>query len=339
MKAMALYGKEDIREIALNIPEPTGHSLILKIVACGICGSDLRMYFEGPTPRYKLPIVLGHEIVAQVDRKGDQVNDLSVGDLVTVAPIMPCMRCPACIRGEDNLCERGEVIGCTIAGGFSEYMYIPEQMVLSGGVVRIPQGINPLSATMTEILSCCYHAINLVNFHAGDRVLIIGDGPIGLTFLQLTRFMGASFVVTSGRRQYRRELAVRFGADDTIDAKAEGSLDKFKNTFDLVIIATSNESVVETAFEVARPGGNILLFSGYTYGTKIAIDPNKIHYREIQLHGSIDATIRDFNMSAKLLPNLKMADLISSQFKLSAIREGFAESRSANVSKVIVAPD
>jgi len=80
-------------------------------------------------------------------------------------------------------------------------------------------------------------------------------------------------------------------------------------------------------------------FSGYTYGTKIAIDPNKIHYREIQLHGSIDATIRDFNMSAKLLPNLKMADLISSQFKLSAIREGFIESRSANVSKVIVVPD
>jgi L-iditol 2-dehydrogenase len=339
MKAMALYGKEDIREIEMHIPEPTGHSLVLKIVACGICGSDLRMYFEGPTPRYKLPIVLGHEIVAKVDRVGENVSDLSAGDLVTVAPIMPCMRCPACIRGDDNLCERGEVIGCTIAGGFSEYMYIPDQMVLSGGVVRIPQGINPISATMTEILSCCYHAISLVNFHAGDRVLIIGDGPIGLTFLQLTKFMGASLVVTSGRRQIRRELATKFGADETIDAKEEGSLDKFKNAFDQVIIATSNEAVVETAFEVTRPGGNILLFSGYTYGTKISLDPNKIHYREIQLHGSIDATIRDFNMAAKLLPKLNMADLISSQVKLSSVRDGFVESRSANVSKVIVVPD
>jgi D-arabinose 1-dehydrogenase-like Zn-dependent alcohol dehydrogenase len=121
---MALYGKQDIREIDLNIPKPTGHSLVIKIMACGICGSDLRMYFEGPTPRYKLPIVLGHELVGKIDQIGEAEQDLAVGDIVTIAPIMPCMRCPACIRGEDNLCEQGEVIGCTVAGGFADYMYI-----------------------------------------------------------------------------------------------------------------------------------------------------------------------------------------------------------------------
>jgi L-iditol 2-dehydrogenase len=205
--------------------------------------------------------------------------------------------------------------------------------------VRVPQGVPYKAATMTEIMSCCYHAIGLSNFHAGDRVLIIGDGPIGLTFLQLTKFMGASFVVTSGRRQIRRELALKLGADEAVDAKVPDSLSKFKNAFDLVIIATSNEEVVVNAFELARPGGNVLLFSGYTYGTRISIDPNKVHYREIQLHGSIDATINDFNMAARLLPKLRMQDLITSEFKLSDIQNGFIESKSANVSKVIVVPD
>ena len=339
MKAMALFSKEDIREINQDLPELAGHDLIIKIQECGICGSDLRMYFEGPTPRYKLPIVLGHEIVGRVEQMGAQSVGFSVGDIVTVAPIMPCMRCPACVRGEDNLCENGEVIGCTIAGGFAEYMYIPEQMSLSGGVVHVPENIDPKSAVMTEILSCCYHAINLVNFEVGDRVLIIGDGPIGLTFLQLVKFMGASFVVTSGRRAYRRNISVKLGVDEAIDAKEPNSLSKFKDYFDLVIIATSNEEVVETAFNVARPGSSILLFSGYTYGTKIEIDPNKIHYREIQLHGSIDATIRDFNVAAKLLPKLKMGDLISKEFPLSRIKEGFHESKSSDVVKVIVVPD
>ena len=339
MRAMALFGKKDIREIDQDLPELAGHDLIIKIQQCGICGSDLRMYLEGPTPRYKLPIVLGHELVGKVEKMGSQSIGFSKGDIVTVAPIMPCMRCPACVRGEDNLCENGEVIGCTIAGGFADYMYIPEAMALSGGVVHVPESVDPKAATMTEILSCVYHAINLVNFSVGDRVLIIGDGPIGLTFLQLVKFMGASFVVTSGRRPYRRNISIKLGVDEAIDAKEDNSLSRFKGYFDLVIIATSNTEVVQTAFEVTRPGGSILLFSGYTYGTKIEIDPNKIHYREIQLHGSIDATIRDFNVAAKLLPKLKMGEMISEEFPLSKISEGFHAAKYSEVVKVVVAPD
>ena len=111
MKAMALFGKEDIREIPLILPEPKGQDLIIKIIACGLCGSDLRMYFNGPTPRYKTPIVLGHEIVGKITETGPLVDEFACGDIVTIAPIMPCKRCPACIEGNDNLCEKGEIIG------------------------------------------------------------------------------------------------------------------------------------------------------------------------------------------------------------------------------------
>jgi threonine dehydrogenase-like Zn-dependent dehydrogenase len=252
---------------------------------------------------------------------------------------MPCKRCPACIEGNDNLCEKGEVIGCTINGGFSEDMFIPEQMVLSGGVVKVPNQIDPLSGTLTEILACCYHGINLVNFKAGERALIIGDGPIGLTFVQLTKLMGASYVVTTGHRQIRKELSKKLGADEALDAMDISNLKSAKEFFNLVVVATSNTDVISDAIDLTKSGGHILLFSGYSYGTKIEIDPNKLHYREIQLHGSIDATIKDFYSSANLLPYLRMGELISKKAKLSKITDAFQDAKSGNVVKIVVSPD
>ena len=338
MKAMALYGQEDIRLLNLEVKKPQGNDLIIRIIACGVCGSDIRMFFKGPTPRYKLPVVLGHEISGEIIEIGPNVTGYSVGDIVSIAPIIPCMHCKACLRGDDHLCEFGDVIGCTVQGGFAEYMYIPEKMVFAGGVVKIPKGVNPVELTLAETLACCLHGIKLIPFSIGHRVLIIGDGPIGLSFLQLTKLMGASFVATSGRRLARRKLAEKLGADLAIDSKTMELSKVIDQPLDLIIIANSDTETIKEAFQLARPGGDILLFSGYPYGTKVEVDPNSIHYHELQIHGSIDATIKDFAKSVGLFPQLRMKELISESFALDNITDAFNYAKSGEVIKVVVAP-
>ncbi len=192
MKAALLYGQEDLRLEEIEMPPLEPFGLRIRILTCGICGSDQRMFFTGPTPRYINPVILGHEIAAVVTEVGKLVKGYSPGDIVTLAPLIPCMICPACSRGYDNLCQRAQVIGCTVHGGMAEYMTIPSQMVLAGGVIHLPGEVDLKAGALTELVGCALHALEGAGgVGPGDRVLIIGDGPIGLTFLQLAKLMGA----------------------------------------------------------------------------------------------------------------------------------------------------
>jgi len=338
MIAALLYGKEDIRIEEMRLPPMEAHGLLLKILACGICGSDVRMFFSGPTPRYANPIVLGHEVAGEVLETGSQVEGYPAGAIVTLAPLIPCARCPACSRGQDNLCEQSRVIGCTVHGGMAEYMMIPSQMVLAGGVIELPTGVNRRAGALTELVGCCLHGLREMGIRPGDRVLIIGDGPIGLTFLQLARLVGAGYIATTGRRPRRRALSAELGADEALDAGAVSLRQRFEQSLDLVIVAASSIDVTAEAVELVRPGGHLLLFSGYAHGTALSLDVNTVHYRELHLHGSIDCTVQDFKSAARLLPQLQMDKLITGTFGLERTVEAFHASRAPDAVKVIVEP-
>ena len=338
MRAAFLYGKEDIRVEEVELPSVEAHGLRIKVLACGICGSDARMYFTGPTPRYISPVILGHEVAGQVVEVGPQAEGYAPGDLVTLAPLIPCMRCPACSRGQDNLCQQAQVIGCTVHGGMAEFITVPSQMVLAGGVAKLPPAVSHRAGALTELLGCCLHGLLEIGVTLGDRMLVIGDGPIGLTFLQLARRMGAAYVATSGRRPPRRALAEELGADEALDAEAVDLQDKFGQSLDRVIVAAADIEVTARAASLLRPGGNLLLFSGYTYGTALPLDVNAVHYRELHIHGSIDCTIRDFRMAAQLLPQLQMEKLITASFPLEQVQEAFHASRNRDAIKVVIEP-
>jgi L-iditol 2-dehydrogenase len=338
MKAAFLYGQQDIRLEDVNPAPVEAYGLRIKVLSCGVCGSDARMFFTGPTPRYLHPVILGHELSGKVVEVGDQLEDFAVGDLVTLAPIVPCMRCPACSRGLDNLCQQAQVIGCTVHGGMAEYVSVPSQMVLAGGAVKLPRQADHRAAALTELVGCCLRGLYQMNITPGDKVLIIGDGPIGLTFVQLVRLMGAGYVVTSGRRSRRRELAVELGADEALNAQTVNLRERFEQSMDQVIIAAANIQVTAEAVELLRPGGSLLLFSGYTYGTALSLDVNSIHYRQLHIHGSIDCTVRDFRTAASLLPQLQMEKLISASFPLEKTVEAFLASKERDAVKVIIEP-
>jgi L-iditol 2-dehydrogenase len=337
VRAAFLHGKEDIRlaETEAAPLEPGG--LCLRVLTCGICGSDARVYFNGPSSRYLSPVLLGHELSAEIAEVGPGVEGFNVGDLVTVAPVIPCMACGPCLRGEDNLCENGGVLGCTIHGGMAEFLTLPGQMVRTGGIVKLPEGVGQRDAALTELVGCCLHGLDKVGLQAGESVLIIGDGPIGLTFLQLAREVGASYVATSGRRPQRRQLASELGADEALDATATDLKDHFDGrSLDRVIVAASNLDATRDAIEVVRPGGAVLLFAGYVPGSSLDLQLNDVHYRELSIHGSIDCTIEDFRRAVGLLPRLAMAELVSGAFPLDEIESAFWATRGPDAVKTVL---
>lgn len=338
MKAALLYAKEDLRIEEVDLPPVEPHGLLIKVLICGVCGSDARMFFTGPTPRYITPVILGHELSGQIVDVGSLVEDYAPGDLVTLAPIIPCMRCRACSRGQDNICKHAQVIGCNVHGGMSEYLSIPSQMVQVGGVVKLPPDIGHRGAALTELVGCCLHGLRQMRIEPGDRVMIIGDGPIGLIFLQLTRLLGAGYVATSGRRPRRRALAAELGADEALDARELDLKERFGKSLDRVIVATANVDAVADAVEIVRPGGDLLLFSGYPYGTNLNLDANTLHYRELHLHGSIDCTVRDFRNAVDLLPQLELDQFITATFPLDEVTDAFHATRERDAVKVMIEP-
>jgi L-iditol 2-dehydrogenase len=337
MQAALLYGKEDIRLESFDLPPLRGHDLLLRIRSCGICGSDNRMFFNGPTPRYINPVILGHEICAEVAQVGPEVEDYVPGELVGLAPIIPCMHCKPCSSGQDNICETAKVIGCNVHGGMAEYIHVPSQMVQVGGVVKVPEGIQPREAALAELVGCCLHGLRQVGLEAGERLLIIGGGPIGMTFVQLARLMGAR-VVSSELQERRRQLALELGADEAVDPSATDLTARYPYAFDRVIVATASVPATQQTFSLVRTGGSLLFFSGYLKGSTMELQLNDIHYRELHIHGSIDCTIMDYQNAISLLPQLKMGKLVTGAYPLSQTVEAFYATRDPQAVKILIEP-
>ena len=337
MQAALLYGKEDIRLESFELPPLGGKDLRLRIRTCGICGSDIRMFFSGPTARYINPVVLGHEICGEVAQVGSEVDDYEPGDLVGLAPIIPCMHCATCASGQDNICETAKVIGCTVHGGMAQYIHIPAQMVQVGGVVKIPAGIPAREAALAELVGCCLHGLGQVGLEAGERVLVMGGGPIGMTFVQLARLAGAR-VTSSEPSEFRRQLALELGADEAVDPSTTDLKTAYGYGFDRVIVATASVSATKETFSLLRTGGSLLFFSGYLKGSAIELQLNDVHYRELHIHGSIDCTIKDYQKAVKLLPQLQMGKLVTSAYPLSQTVEGFYATRDPQVVKILIEP-
>ncbi len=337
MNAAYLYGKEDIRIEPMKPPEMEDHGLLIRILTCGICGSDSRVFFNGPSTRYTSPIILGHEICGEVSEIGQEVKEYSPGDLVGIAPTIPCMHCHACSQGQDNICDNAKVIGVNVHGAMAEYMYIPSQMVQVGGTVKLPEGINHREAALAELVGCCLHGLRQMGIEAGDQVLVIGGGPIGATFIQLAKLMGAK-VSSSEPLPRRREMALELGATEALDPTAIDLKEHFRYFFDRVIVATASVPATEQTFDLVRAGGSLLFFSGYLKGSTLDLQLNDVHYRELHIHGSIDCTIHDYQKAISLLPQIRMGDLITDIYSLGSIVEAFHKTRNPEAIKVVIEP-
>lgn len=286
MKAAVFYGKNDLRIEEIPIPEISADEVLIKVHACGICGTDLHI-FDGdegaaPTPA---GTVLGHEFSGEVIKIGELVKTVSVGDTVCVDPNKLCGYCDYCRGGIGHFCENIVGIGTTVNGGFEEYCRVPQSQVYP-----FPKSISFEKAAMAEPVACCLHGVDMCDISCGGTVLIIGGGMIGLIMLQLAKLRGASVVALSEPIKEKRVLAERLGADIVIDPFNEDLADKLKEhnvkRVGTVIESAGRLSAIEQAIQVAGNKSTVMMFGLTKPDETITVKPFEIFKKEITLKSS-----------------------------------------------------
>jgi D-arabinitol dehydrogenase (NADP+) len=302
---------------------------LIKVMACGICGTDIHILRGEYIGNY--PITPGHEFSGIIDEIGPEVTRLKAGDRIAVEPNISCDNCFNCLNNHQNFCEKWQALGVTLQGGMAHYVIAPGKAVFDIGDLPFESG------AFVEPLSCVLHGIEKVKINISDRVLILGAGPIGLLFLQMTRLQGAAYISVLDRQTSRLAAAVKFGADQT----AKNIKDLKENDFDVVIDATGVIALMGQTINYVRPGGKVLLFGVPPSGEKICFEAFKIFQKGITLLSSF-TSVRNTFQAISLLQSgqINVSELISHRLPLTEFSRGveLIEKGMDNVKKVIILP-
>ena len=344
MKAAFLVsaGEVDVREVP-DPPAPAG-GLVLQVEACGVCGSDLRRWKEGPPPGTE-GIIPGHELAGVVVDVGRNVTRYVLGDRLAVAPDVHCGLCYYCGRGMYNLCQDLRLVGVTpgYPGGMAEKMVLTDEILTNGIVHPMPPGLPFAKGALAEPCSSVLAAHHKAGTSLGDVVVIMGAGPIGCLHLAIAKARGA-VVVVSEPSEPRREMAARFQPDAVVDPFHDDLAARVRQLThglgaDIVVCANPVAATQTQAVEIVRKAGRVVLFGGLPKANPmVSLDANRIHYGEIQLvgafsyHPSFHEQALDFLDRGLIRSDL----LITHTFPLDRIREAFEVAASGHALKVIV---
>lgn len=294
MRALVWHGAGDLRLEDVAEPGPPGPSeAIVEVAYCGICGTDLHEYAEGPVmirpgphplTGEAPPLALGHELSGRVVAAGAD-STVAEGTRVTVDPCWRCGTCYWCQRGEYNICRSGGSVGLASAGALARYVRVP-----AAGLVPLPDGVDDRVAALTEPLSVGLHAVHRGGVSVGDSVLVHGFGPVGAAVALAARLAGARVVVVSEPSATRREWAERLGADvvldpSSVDVRAETYRLTGKVGPDIVFDCAGVPGLLAGIVDTARRGGRIVLV-GIGHG-HADITPNRVVLFERELVGSL----------------------------------------------------
>ncbi|NLK26251.1 MAG: alcohol dehydrogenase catalytic domain-containing protein [Euryarchaeota archaeon] len=325
MKAAVLSSPGELSIKEVEEPDcPSGGALI-KVEACAICPSDIKMAREGHRD-LSYPRILGHEVVGKVIQ-ADPALELPEGERIQVWPGLTCGTCPSCQTGRDNLCPEQGVLGFNRDGGFAQFMAVPAECARRG-VNIIPSGLPSREATLTEPLACCVHAQNLCDVGEDAAVLVIGAGPMGLLHTMLARSRGAHAVVVEPRED-RRKLALDIGAEEALEPSDNIEADTYaafgRRGADVAILATPAADV-PSLLRAMAPRGRICLFSGLPRANPVRpLDLNQIHYRELSMIGAYGCTSGSDHEALDLISSKRVAvdQLITMETSLERLNEGF----------------
>jgi L-iditol 2-dehydrogenase len=331
MIAARYYGRGDIRVERVPRPVPGPGEVLVHVNVCGICGSDLRLYQQGEVEENpRIPRTLGHELAGDVVELGAGVAGLHLGDRVAAAPVGSCGRCFYCQHGSETLCLNKIDFGLTHDAGFAEYVLYPALFVAQGGLVAIPDDMSCEKASLIEPLGCCLRGLHTRGrLKPGETVVIIGDGPIGLIQVMLARYLGASTVICAGHHEERLAEARRWGAHITVDTHTEDLHKVVRGATgdmgaDLVVVSVPSLQAIQEFVCLVRGGGRFVIFGGVPQGSRIELDPNLIHYREIDFTGSFNCTVEEYRRSFDIARNLPVDELITHRVPLQRIHDGFS---------------
>lgn len=312
-------GRIELRE--MEKPRPSAGEVLIKIQTALTCGTDLKAYLRGH-PMIPMPGPFGHEFSGIIAEKGKGVRGFKEGDEIMAVHSAPCMGCPYCKKGLYNLCEN--IMRTKVLGAFSEYLILPSHIV-KRNLYHKPEDLSFEEAAFLEPLSCVIHGLRSVRLKAGDSVLIMGTGPIGLLHLFLLKKKGMRVAITARKRE-KLGIARQSGADLSIEKNdLEQAVKDFTHGlgFDVVIECTGQLEVWRTSINYVRRGGTVILFGGVKSGTEICYDTHRLHYDEINIKGVFHFTPDDVRKATEILGGIKASRLITGRFSLSEIASAF----------------
>ena len=345
MRAVLYIAPGEVEVTNVPRPVPAAGDVLLKILSNTICGTDLRIAKGIKRKGVIAPRILGHEVAGEVVEVGEGVTGFAIGDTVGLSPTYSCGACPECQRGRFHLCREARVLGHQTDGGLADYLLIPAQGVKAGVLVRYTGEVDPVAISLAEPLSCIIHGQRFLDISFGDVVLIIGGGAIGLMHARLAKLAGASTVILSEPVEFRRTMAIDFGADVTVDPITE-DLAQIVTDFtaglgaDVVIVCIGVPALVNDALALARNHGRVSLFAGFPTDQATEIDSNLIHYKELSVVGSSNSTIVDYQQAIGLIESgaIDTARLVTHRFSLEQYGEAVDMINHPQALKVAIIP-
>ena len=345
MKTARLHAPDDLR--LEDRPEPVAGpgDLVLRVLACGTCGTDVKILHHGHQ-NISLPRVLGHEVAGEIVEAGPDLTDWRIGERVQIIAAIPCGECYQCRRGFQTVCERLESIGYQYDGGFAERILVPAKVLAAGGVNRIPDGLDPAEAAVTEPLACVLNGQELASVGTGDSVVVVGAGPIGCLHVRLARARGAEQVILVDVNPSRLELAGRLAADALVDGSAVDPVAAVLDLTDgrgadVVITAAASKAAQEQAPRMAKARGRISLFGGLPRDDSvIRSDSNVIHYRELTVAGAYGSAPRHNREALGLIGSgrVRVDDLITHRLPLDQVHAAIDVVSRGEGIKVVIEP-
>lgn len=339
MRVAMYYNNRDVRLEEMPKPEIGTDELLVKVLASGICGSDVLEWYRIK----KAPLVLGHEIAGEIVKIGKNVEGYQIGDRVFVSHHVPCNTCSYCLNGHHTACETLHTTNY-YPGGFAEYLQVP-CINVDRGVFLLPEEVSFEEGVFIEPLACVVRAQRIVKLLPGQSVLILGSGISGLLHLLMAKALGAGRVIMTDINEYRLKMAMEFGSDGVIHASEDvPSVFWKKNNSrlaDLVIICTGAQTAFTQAFKSIDRGGTILFFATTDPGVDVIVPVNDFWRNDIKMMPSYGNSPLDATVAIELIRSgrINVKPLITHRFGLQDTVKGFQLVAASKESiKVIIEP-
>lgn len=323
MKASVCYKKNDLRTEDLPTPEISDNEVLIKMLACGLCGTDIQKIRGDSVTK---PTVLGHEVVGQIVKKGKNINNYELGDRVITAIHVPCFTCHYCNKGHYTICEQFRTNNID-PGGFAEFIRIPE-LHLKHLTHKVSDKVTDEEATLIEPIACCLHGLKQADIRPDDSVLIMGAGTIGILHAQLAKIKGANKVIVSDMSEYKLQKALKVGCDYAINITEKDIISEVNQItngqgVDVIVIAAGVSSLVSDAVNMVRRAGRIIVFSGFDKNKLVTLDASRFFKDEISIIGTYSVTPYEFPEALDLLEKRKLNtdEMITHVFPLDKLSE------------------
>ena len=344
MNAVVFHGPRTLSIEETKVPRAGPGELVVATKVALTCGTDLKMYNRGH-PYAKPPIIMGHEFAGIISQVGEKVTGFKEGMRVVAANSAPCGECYYCQHSQENLCDylSENILGFSHSGAYADYVKIPSRIV-ARNTIELEESIDFKLAACVEPLACALHGFEVADMKAGQNVVILGAGPIGLLHIQLAKMYGASSIINVARSRKKLSLAKRLGASNTIVANEE-QIEEVKRLTDgrgadLVIEAVGLPQTWETAFQITRKGGKTMFFGGCPAGASLKVEAYRVHYEEMTLLGSFHHTPGAVRRALGMITSgeIEVSPLITHDLPLSRTADAFAMMSEGRAMKVALFP-